>query len=95
MSRINDKLSHKLKASKSQNSILIFELDDARAKVSQLESHCVILFENLITSGKEKEPIVAQCEKAAKEFVTLRIEHNTCRGEKEDLNVKLKMALSV
>lgn len=38
LTRINDKLSHKLKVSESQNSSFSFELDDARAKVSQLEN---------------------------------------------------------
>ena len=59
LSRINDKLSHKLKVSESQNLTFSSELDDAPAKVSQLESQRAILNDTIIAAGKEKDPATA------------------------------------
>lgn len=63
LSHINDKISHKLKASESHCSIVSSDLDDARVKVSQLESQRAILSENLITAEKEKELAILQSKK--------------------------------
>lgn len=71
LSCINEKLSHKLKITESQNSSLASELDDVRAKVIQLESQRVILSKDLIDVGMKSGLLIAQCEKATKESDTL------------------------
>ena len=68
MSRINDKLSHGLKVSECQNLTFSSELDDARVKVSQLESQRAILSDTIINAGKEKDLINAQLEEVRKEL---------------------------
>lgn len=91
LSRINDKLSYKLKITESQNSSLSSKLGDARVKVSRLESQRTILSDNLIDAGRKNEQLTTQSEKAAKELETLSTELKTCKVEKGDLNGKLKM----
>ena len=71
MSCINDKLSHGLKVSECQNLTFSSELDDARVKVSQLESQRAILSDTIINAGKEKDLINAQLEEVRKELNSL------------------------
>ena len=94
LSRINDKLFHKLKVFGSQNLTFSFELDDARAKVSQLESQRAILSNTIIAAGKEKELITAQLEEVRKELNSLQIEYDLLQAEKNDVCGKLRMVLS-
>ena len=94
LSRINDKLSHRLKVSESQNLTSSTELDDARAKVSQLESQHAILSKTIIAAGKEKDLINAQLEEVGKELNSLQTKYNMLQAEKNDVCGKLQIALS-
>lgn len=94
LSRINDRLSHKLKVSESQSLTFSSELDDARVKVSQLESQRAILSDSIIDAVKEKELITAQLEEGRKELFSLQTEYNLLHAEKNDVVGKLRMALS-
>ena len=87
---ISEKRALKLKAMESQNSSPTAQLEDSRAKVSQLEDQC-FLCNNLIDAGKKNALLTDQVKKSAKDFATLKKELSDCKAEKANLTGKLKM----
>lgn len=90
LTRINDRMTLKLKAMASQNSSLKVELDDMQDKVGQMENQQSILSDQLLDAGVNSDLLRKQVEKTLKELEVKRQELETCNGEKVDLNVKLR-----
>lgn len=72
LTKINDRMALKLKAIESQNSSLKVELDDTRAKMSQLETQHLILSKQLLDAGVNTDLLTKQAENAEKELEVMQ-----------------------
>lgn len=86
LTRINDKMTHKLKHMESMNSMLSSELEDAHTKVSQLDLKCSILPEQLNGACIKVNLPTKHGEKAEKDLERLQSEVASLKSKKADLD---------
>lgn len=75
----------KWKSAKGQISLLKLELEVARAKLSQLETHRNLMSENLINANVKSNQLIKDVKMLANEIESLRKELHMCQEEKRDL----------
>lgn len=78
-------MTMKWKSAKGQISLLKLELEVARAKLSQLETHRNLMSENLINANVKSNQLIKDVKMLANEIESLRKGLHMCQEEKRDL----------